>query len=327
MKGTYVKRGDKWRARAMVNGVRHTKSFSTKREAQEWVARLVADGSTVDPSKVTLASLADRYGKEVSSKKAGEEWELKRLTMYKRDHGYLFDKKVTEIEFEHVQQFINNRLPDVKGSTINRDLALIRDLFKFARRLKLIKHNPTADLITPSDPPPRERRVSQEEIDRVLFCLDFEEGQPVTQQRHKVAIAFLLAIETAMRQGELAKITWDDVHLDERIVALPHSITKTRMPRKVPLSQRAIDLINMLPKNKKLVFGVTSDVMSTMSRRAIALAGIDDMTFHDTRHEATTRLAKHVQVLDLARITGHKDIKRLLDYYNKDASEIAESLP
>lgn len=327
MQGTYWKRGSKWHVRIMVNGVRHRKTFATKREAQEWVARLIADGSTVDPSKITLASLADRYGKEVSSKKAGEEWELKRLTMYKRDHGYLFDKKVTEIEFEHVQQFINNRLPDVKGSTINRDLALIRDLFKFARRLKLIKHNPTADLITPSDPPPRERRVSQDEIDRVLFCLDFEEGAPVTQQRHKVAIAFLLAIETAMRQGELAKITWDDVHLDERIVALPHSITKTRMPRKVPLSQRAIDLINMLPKNKKLVFGVTSDVMSTMSRRAIALAGIDDMTFHDTRHEATTRLAKHVQVLDLARITGHKDIKRLLDYYNKDASEIAESLP
>ena len=327
MQGTYWKRGSKWHVRIMVNGVRHRKTFATKREAQEWVARLIADGSTVDPSKITLASLADRYGKEVSSKKAGEEWELKRLTMYKRDHGYLFDKKVTEIEFEHVQQFINNRLPDVKGSTINRDLALIRDLFKFARRLKLIKHNPTADLITPSDPPPRERRVSQDEIDRVLFCLDFEEGAPVTQQRHKVAIAFLLAIETAMRQGELAKITWDDVHLDERIVALPHSITKTRMPRKVPLSQRAINLINMLPKNKKLVFGVTSDVMSTMSRRAIALAGIDDMTFHDTRHEATTRLAKHVQVLDLARITGHKDIKRLLDYYNKDASEIAESLP
>jgi len=53
---------------------------------------------------------------------------------------------------------------------------------------------------------------------------------------------------------------------------------------------------------------------------------IKDLTFHDTRHEAITRLAKKLDVLDLARMVGHRDIKQLLTYYNKSAKEIASQL-
>ena len=54
--------------------------------------------------------------------------------------------------------------------------------------------------------------------------------------------------------------------------------------------------------------------------------GITDLTFHDTRHEATTRLAKKLHVLDLARVTGHSNINELMTYYNKDARELADLL-
>ena len=55
-------------------------------------------------------------------------------------------------------------------------------------------------------------------------------------------------------------------------------------------------------------------------RDDVAIVGL---TFHDTRHEAITRLARKVDVLDLARITGHKDPRSLMVYYNATASEMA----
>jgi integrase len=55
-------------------------------------------------------------------------------------------------------------------------------------------------------------------------------------------------------------------------------------------------------------------------------AGIEGLTFHDTRHEAITRLAAKLNVLDLARMVGHRDIKQLQVYYNAPAEEIAMRL-
>ena len=190
----------------------------------------------------------------------------------------------------------------------------------------MMTHNPIADIKRPKDPPPRDRRISQEEIDRLLVALDHVDGAQPRTQRQKVATAFLIALETAMRQGEICKVTWDDVHLDERYVFLPHTITTTGVQRNVPLSKQAVRLISTLPKEKEEMLGVSAGVVSTMFRKAVADSAIDNLTFHDSRHEATTRLAQKLPVLDLARVTGHRDIKQLMTYYNKDARELADLL-
>ena len=51
-----------------------------------------------------------------------------------------------------------------------------------------------------------------------------------------------------------------------------------------------------------------------------------DMTFHDSRHEATTRIAQLLPIQDLSKVTGHKDLKMLMRYYNPTVSEIAERM-
>jgi len=209
---------------------------------------------------------------------------------------------------------------------MNRDLNLISNVFKYARRWRMMAHNPMTDLMRPKDPEPRNRRVSDQEIELLLVALNYTDDQPITAQRQKVAIAFLVALETAMRQGEIAQVKWSDVHLDERYIALPHTITKTAVSRNVPLSARAIELIQRLDHEKETMLGVSAGVVSTMFRKAVADSAIDNLTFHDTRHEATTRLAQKLQVLDLARVTGHRDIKQLMTYYNKDARELADLL-
>jgi len=74
------------------------------------------------------------------------------------------------------------------------------------------------------------------------------------------------------------------------------------------------------------VFTVDSQVSSTLFRRARIRAKIEDLTFHDSRHDAITRLAQKLNVLQLARMVGHRDIRSLQTYYNETAESMARLL-
>jgi integrase len=146
------------------------------------------------------------------------------------------------------------------------------------------------------------------------------------RQQQRVAVAFLFAIETAMRAGEICGLMQKNINLSDRTAKILQ--TKNGHPRTVPLSSEAIRLIKRLEPwpGDRPIFIVSSGVLSTMFKKAVKLTGIENLTFHDTRHEATTRLAEIFDVLELARVTGHRDIKQLMTYYNKPASALALKL-
>ncbi|MGB5614379.1 MAG: tyrosine-type recombinase/integrase [Sedimenticolaceae bacterium] len=61
--------------------------------------------------------------------------------------------------------------------------------------------------------------------------------------------------------------------------------------------------------------------------RAICRAGIEDLRFHDLRHEATTRLfEKGLNIMEVASITGHKDLHMLRRYTHLKAEDLARKL-
>jgi integrase len=126
-----------------------------------------------------------------------------------------------------------------------------------------------------------------------------------------------------MRRGEITGLTWDRVNLQLKFVSL-HK-TKNGDGRQVPLSPAALEILSKLKEFKK-PFDVEPDTISTLFRRACQQSGIDNAHFHDARATATVRLSKKVDVLSLARIIGHRDIKSLMIYYRETASELAEKL-
>ncbi|WP_058048192.1 tyrosine-type recombinase/integrase [Janthinobacterium sp. Ant5-2-1] len=71
---------------------------------------------------------------------------------------------------------------------------------------------------------------------------------------------------------------------------------------------------------------MTDESRDSLFRKAVTRAGIEGLIFHDARHEAITRLAKKLNILELARMVGHKDIRQLQVYYNETAAEIAKKL-
>nr|WP_307742538.1 tyrosine-type recombinase/integrase [Massilia varians] len=239
--------------------------------------------------------------------------------------------KLVDATSEVVGKWRDHRLntDKVSGSTVNRELNLLSNVFTVAaREWKWISASPTTDVRRPKESEARDRLYTEDEIERICLALgfDLDDEQPITTVSQRVAVAFLFAIETAMRAGEICALV--PRFVAGRVVTLPEEITKNGTKRKVPLSKRAVELLELLPAPAEgaTIFGITTKSLDTLFRKAKTRAGIEGATFHDSRHLAITRLAKKLHVLDLARMVGHRDLKQLQVYYNETAEEMAKLL-
>ena len=304
-------------------GQQKSKTFDTKIQAMTWA---VETEQSLDPQGLvkgkTLGDLFTRYRDEISPSKKSYRSEYNRLNKLFRDP--LAQMLLVDIRQHHFDEWILQSLKSLKSSSVNRDLNLLSSVFEQGKRWRYTGNNPVRGIKRPKNPFPRDRRISDEEITAILRALNFD-GHTVIETRHIIAIAFLFALETAMRQGEIWGLTWQDVYLDKCFVRL-HD-TKNGSTRDVPLSKEAVRLLELLPRTAgKKIFSTNQTSSAVIFRRALVLANIKELTFHDTRHEALTRLARKLEVLDLARMVGHRDPRSLMIYYNATAEEIAQRL-
>ena len=130
-----------------------------------------------------------------------------------------------------------------------------------------------------------------------------------------------------MRQGELVSLRWEHIDLNRRTVHLPD--TKNGESRTVPLSTAAVKILRSLPRNiqGKVFPGVTTEAVKRAYARAVRRTAIEDLRFHDLRHEATSRLfEKGLNIMEVASITGHKDLRMLRRYTHLKAEDLARKL-
>ena len=327
-----------WRVKIRRAGISKSATFPTKKEAQAWATLQESDIRRMKHGgvpKKTIWEMLVRYAEEVSPGKHGARWEIIRIRAWLGEGKFqdafkgsslpFLSHQITEVSQADISAWRDKRLSQVSSGTVAREMNLMSSVFSTARKeWKWLNESPMRDVARPKQPEHRTRRVSEEEIDALCVALGFD-GGVAESATCQVAVAFLLAIETAMRQGEILGLNWDRVFLGRKIAYLPR--TKNGSARNVPLSSRAIELINLLPKRDDgRLFHVTSASCDALFRKAKGRAMIEDLHFHDTRREATSHLAKKVDVLTLAKITGHKDIRMLMVYYEEDMSSVTERL-
>jgi integrase len=321
---TIRKNGKKWVAEVRVKGAYRSKTLPTKQEAQRWALDFEQQLGKYPAVAIshTMREAMERYAREVSPTKKGARWEIIRIEKFKRDP--IADIVMVDLKRDDIQAWIERQT--TSAASINRELNLLAAIIRHARvQWKWLVENPMMDVKRPKQPAPRDRLISDDELKRVLLALEYEEDAPVKTMRQEIAVGFLLALETAMRQGELWGLAWPLVQLNRRFVTLPD--TKNGMRRDVALSARAVALLQKLsPAKTGSVFKHDQASCGTVFRRAVELAGIKNLTFHDSRHTAITRLARKLDVLDLARMVGHRDIRSLQIYYNASAEDIAGRL-
>ncbi|MHB1567486.1 MAG: site-specific integrase [Acidiferrobacter sp.] len=170
----------------------------------------------------------------------------------------------------------------------------------------------------PKLPSGRTRRLVDDEYPRLLSSAQAYGGE--------VAPLITWAIETAMRRGEIAAMRWE--HLDRRARVLLIPETKNGTPRRVPLSVAALAVLDGLPQRLDgRAWGLRPDSISQAFERICGAAGIEGLTFHDLRHEATSRLfEKGLNPMQVAAITGHKTLQMLKRYTHLRAEDLVGKL-
>lgn len=130
-----------------------------------------------------------------------------------------------------------------------------------------------------------------------------------------------------MRQGELLRLEWNNVDFKRKLALLldPMKI-KNGEARAVPLSSAAITVLKGLPRSTSgLVLPVQRLTLVHAFKAACTRAKIKNLTFHDLRHEAISRLAEHgdLSTLELSAISGHKTLQMLKRYTHLQAEGLA----
>jgi integrase len=327
--GTIQRRGTAWRAQVARHGARASKTFPTRQEAADWIvareaAILAGEGAT---GRQTLAQAVRRHMEGADRPKA-DRLRLARLAALP-----WASEPLRDLTPETIARWRDARLKAAKPGTVIREMTTLRSLLEVARReWRWIDRNPIADVRRPPAPQPRRSVISDADRDAIVAALGFD-GVRVETIRHEAAVALLLALETAMRAGELLALTEADVDLKRRVAVVRRS--KTGPGRDVPLSHRAVALFKVLAA-KRLVrvrsvrdgrlWHIDSASLDTTFRRARRAAGVEGVTFHDARATALTRLSRILSPLELARMAGHSNLGSLMIYYRESAEAIAERL-
>lgn len=342
-------RGDKWQARIKRNQQVIEKSFRLKADAQRWalVTEMELERRTyqITPHSYaqTLRDALMRYERDVTPKKRGAEIERIRIGALLR-HG-LASKALSEIRAPDVAAYRDERIRAGKSaSTISKELGLISAIFKTAKAEWGYEalSNPVTGISKPRQPEGRKRRLLAGEEASLLSALDTHgtktKNNTSASRNPMVRAIVIIAIETGMRRSEILSLRWEHINFSACVAHLP--MTKNGSSRDVPLSPRALETLRgQVRASEVYVFPLSPNAFKLAFHRGLKRARryhlqteqpdprmFVDLRFHDLRHEATSRLAETFQAHELAKITGHRDLRMLLRYYHPKAEDLARKM-
>lgn len=323
---TLTKRSQgQWQAKIRKKGYpAQSKTFRTKASAEQW-ARLVESEmdrsvfvSTGEAENTSLTTAAERYFQEVSSSKKSKDDARSRLSTLKKHLGHLTLASLTP---RVVRDYRDYRLQLVSGDSVRKELSILGRLLKHAQQeweINLPRGNPVDAIAMPQKARARDRRLEPGEEAKLLVAAKAYGGA--------IADIIELAIETGMRRGEIVSLDWKHINFSNQTARLPD--TKNGESREIPLSKKAMSVLKKQPRNLTgPVFMCRGDSVTQAFTRVRNRAGITDLRFHDLRHEATSRFFElGLGMMEVAAITGHKDLTMLKRYTHLRAADLARKL-
>lgn len=324
----------KWQAKVRPKGYPpQSKTFVTRRDAEAWARAIESEqdrGIFIQRShaeKTTLREVIKLYSSEVVPTKKSQRASLSCLRGIDIDLG---DYALAAITPQLLATYREKRLKIVDPQTVRKDLGMINRVLKAAHMdWGYILPGGIPEVRMPKQPRGRDRRASDAELNAIIGATESLELPTV----------IVLAVETAMRRSELLGLAWKDIELNKRVATL-HD-TKNGDKRRVPLSTKAVEALDSLPRRiSGRVFGITEDACTRAFVRAAKRArtqyeangGTDEeflvgIRLHDLRHEATSRLFERgLQMMEVAAITGHKSLDMLKRYTHLNAEDLAAKL-
>lgn len=323
---TIERRGERWRVQIRKAGYPAVnRTFSRKADAiafareteisMERGAYLAGRGADT----MTVRDACLRYIDKEARRERGSKQKINRLKQLSRQPWSRY--ALTKLPAVVLVDWRDERLETVTARTVTNDLNALSKVYKIARTEWGFRglYNPLTDVRRPVGGQPRDRRLAAGEYERLRDA-------PVTVCPNWSSV-FVFAVETAMRRGEIASLSWTQVDLANRVARL--DLTKNGDSRDVPLSSLACSAVRAaVPSLHAGLFSASASTISHGFRQARAYAEAEDLRFHDLRREAASRmLEKGLSIHEVAKIGGWKTLKILLTTYTRlNAKTLAEKL-
>jgi integrase len=325
-----------WRVQVRRKGRYVSETFQLREDARRWATdaeRQVDRGQTPSASKIarlkTFADLIDLHigdlkevGKPIGRTKRTN------LELLRRDLG---TRKMVELDRERLIRFGRDRALGGAGPvTISMYLGEIRTVVSHVAAIHglSVSTEPVDQarvalkrlgLVGKSHE--RDRRPTDDELETLMQRWDADERLTLPMSR---IVKF--AVATAMRQEEICRVTWDDFNPRTKMLTIrdrKDPREKKGNDQRIPLlSITGYDPIALIEEQRPLransdsrIFPVNSRSVSARFTRTCQALKIDDLHFHDLRHEGTSRLFEAgFEIPQVALVTGHKDWKMLRRY-------------
>lgn len=323
------RRGDGWQAVVRRKGHKTlSKVFPKKALAESWARKIEVEVSkrlhfNNLASEMTVDDLLKKYEEQITPRKRGAEIEKYRIATVKAQLGTY---TLADLSPKAVIEFVDERLLDVCADSVKKELNVLSHALDAAMSLWNVE--------LPANPVHTARGVLK--LTKTLMKGIARERRP-TPDELKALCASLpkhfpieFAVETGMRRGEICAAKRK--HRDGTVLRIPE--TKTGVPRTIPLSPRACEILDALPvrdepdiaENDQTYFDYVPSSISHMFNRACKDLGIEDLRFHDLRHEAASRFVERgLSIPEVAKITG-QSFTTLQRYTHLKASDIAKKL-
>lgn len=320
-----------WRAEVQRQGVRESKVLPTKAAAQAWAAQAEADilrGAAGGLPDKTLADALLEYERKVTAHKRSQVNEGRRIASLLRDQPALCAQVMHQITAGDIAAWRDARRAQVADSTVVREANMLRNVWTVAiNEWGWCRDNPWPKVKLPAEAMARTRRTSWREVRSIVRLLGYRTGVAPVSASEMAAWAYLVAQHTALRAGEVRALARSTVDLERRVFTLvAHKTMEKAGVRRVPLTRKAARLLRVLDAaalaaGRDEYLPISAASLDVLFRRARDRLLLQDLHFHDSRADALTRMARRVDVMTLARISGHMDLRQLLTAYYRDSAE------
>jgi integrase len=341
------------RIRRVGNGEPAFRTFEKLKEAEAWLAESIVKINSkqkVATSKDRSFTINDAIDDYIKADKVANAKELQMLGKLREEMAnfHVVNFKVSTLEAwknamlktdvpQNAKKVITHKLYEgdkirkFSESTVRKYFFTLKKVLEWHSIFKNYPFNSPFDHVSaPAEDNSRSRRVEEGEEARLIAACD---KMYVNQEALKAIIN--VALETAMRAGEILKMEWHEVDFSIPRIEIPKHKCKTKRYREVPLTSVCLKVLQDYKKThtkdgETRVFWqwADSNVLGHRFKVVVKNAAMQDFKFHDFRHEAISRFYERTTLRDteIASISGHSDTRTLMRYQNLRSNKLALKL-